>query len=255
MGDEILDTSIDQMDEFLTDADAEDNEPIISIKKVEKEVDLDDDEGDEGEGDADPQVNPEMAELRKMVLDQSNVINGLKDRLLDGQKVDEPDPLLDDEPEPDDLDNLDTKELIEYTQRKTTRAVMNELKPLLEPLQNNIQDLTQKQTVTALKSEIDSVRAKDPGLDYWKQEIIGITKDTPGLSVKRALALAKLEDPQKDRKIRQRIAKKTATKRPYTGIGTGASTRASSGSTGNMNAEDSFNAAWGSVQALLDSEL
>jgi hypothetical protein len=120
----------------------------------------------------------------------------MADRSNDG--IDEDDEVED--AQPDNLDDLSRDQFATLLLGKMEKAVSGALKPVLEKVSGVETNVSKGEAANAVKD----ARAGNKDFDEWMPEMKAILSDTPNISLKRALSLARIEDPKKAGEMREK---------------------------------------------------
>lgn len=93
-----------------------------------------------------------------------------------------------------DLDDLSRGELAQMITQNVLDAIEGNY---FKPMKEEIEGVRQETRKTAVDKALESARAKYDDFGAWEEEMIAIAKSTPGVSVERAYALARFENPDK----------------------------------------------------------
>lgn len=104
-------------------------------------------------------------------------------------------PEEEDEPEPSPTD-LETMDRAEYA-RYITGQVIKELKTVLKPVEQKVNQVDQTVVAQRLATEVTELSARHKDFYEWQDEMLAIQRENPTLSVSRLYALAKAENPAK----------------------------------------------------------
>ncbi len=157
------------------------------------------------------------------------------------------------EPEPSAAKKDDTPKDDEPIELWGNKKIMENVKGMIENAVKGVDDKvssTQTEVIKEkLKAEVGVARKNHEDFDKWDKEMQGIIKDAPGLSVERYYQLARLDNPEKAKKIDDEKAKAEEGDEDRSQSSYGGMTPTSGTTTRNarMSKEDAAQAAWEEV--------
>lgn len=181
--------------------------------------------GDDGDSDGDAGDTIDIKELAATVKGLAGAVGGihnniktLTDSLAQQRNAkaedDEEEEDGDDEDEDEDV-NLETMSRTAFANHLVSKMAKHTAKLLKEQIKGISKDLNGVKAETAKdKMALDLKDAMDKHKDFeeWVPEVRSLMSETPGLSIKRAIALAKAEDPDKVAKMKEKYEKKDSGK-------------------------------------------
>lgn len=96
---------------------------------------------------------------------------------------------------PNDID-LETMDRAEYA-RYITQQVIRELKTVLKPVEQKVNQVDQTVLANRLATEVAELSTRHKDFYEWQDEMLSIQREHPNLSVHRLYALARAENPAK----------------------------------------------------------
>jgi hypothetical protein len=169
---------------------------------------LDNDEPEEGEPqqkeDPNKLIIESLNELKKAVSGNQEAVKQINEHLSTLRKpADEPSKdKKDDDDLPSNLELLDRKDFMNIIVKKMSKIIEDQVKPVSEKTRN-IEESTQ---LEQLRKERDELRGKHKDFDDWSEEMKGLFKQNPYLTMKQAYILAKSSDPKKAKKLESKYA-------------------------------------------------
>lgn len=138
----------------------------------------------------------------------------------------------------------------------------------IQGLQKKLEEFDTRVGTVDAKAEVSRLRRDNPDFDNFKDEMVSLARENPGLSVERLYRLAKAENPEKVKKLEEEAAAKKAAEKPpedegkkfFSGMLPGGSFTPPP-SNGRMDPKSAADKAWeqvikpyGDLEALLSSE-
>lgn len=163
----------------------------------------------------------------------------------------------------DDMDiNLETASRTDFA-----KYLLGEVQKVVEgavtPIKEKTDEVDTKVTKGSLKAMIEELKAgPHPDIEEWGAELKDIMKESPGLSLKRAMRLAKEENPKKAKELGEKladekkkadeeaVAAKKAERKNFGGLTPSGSTTKSENT--RMSQTEASEAAWEEVESQLD---
>lgn len=145
-----------------------------------------------------------LNELKKAVSGNQEAVKQINEHLSTLKKT-TPEPSKDkkdDDDLPSNLELLDRKDFMNIIVKKMSKIIEDQVKPVSEKTRN-IEESTQ---LEQLRKERDELRGKHKDFDDWSEEMKGLFKQNPYLTMKQAYILAKSSDPKKAKKLESKYA-------------------------------------------------
>lgn len=170
----------------------------------------DDDEGkDDNSLENDTKEDPNkliiesLNELKKAVSGNQEAVKQINEHLSTLKKPNKETSKDDNDDDlPSNLELLDRKDFMNIIIKKISKLVEDQVKPVSEKTRS-IEESTQ---LEQLRKERDELRGKHKDFDEWRDEMKGLFKQNPYLTMKQAYILAKSSDPKKAKKLEDKYA-------------------------------------------------
>ena len=107
-------------------------------------------------------------------------------------------------PSPDELETMSRRELLDLIERKLERRVEERVGKVLQEVQS-VRARTEEEKVL---QEISQLEKQHPDFWEWRDEMIKIAQEMPGISPRRAYLLAKQENPKKAEELAAKYQRK-----------------------------------------------
>jgi len=143
-----------------------------------------------------------------------------------------------------DLETLSRKELVALMASSVGKIVQDHLKPIQEKMGKAFDRMDQSEAL----QEVREIKASEKDFLDFKEEIGGVLRDNPGLSIRRALQIARAENPEKAEKLRTKYNPRKP-ESDFTGGFFPTSSRTESST--KMKPQQAAEAAWQSVMSSL----
>jgi len=106
-----------------------------------------------------------------------------------------------------DLEQLDRRQFATFIVRQAEAAFKEEIKNMLGTVDSKVQDLATRFESKNASEQITKVSDNNPDFWEWSSEIKQLLSENPTLTVNRAYALAKSENPKKAEELHKKFAK------------------------------------------------
>lgn len=103
-----------------------------------------------------------------------------------------------------DLESMSRQDFLKVVVKSVSKELGKELKKVQTSANSTREELERDR----IKDQVSKVAAANPDFWEWADEIRTIANETPGISVKRAYALAKEEHPEKAKKLAEKFKDK-----------------------------------------------
>lgn len=154
-----------------------------------------------------------------------------------------------------DLETLSRTDFARHLLGQMDRTIKDALKPVQQKADQTDEDFTKAQ----IKEQISVARKSHPDLDEWSGELKEVLKESPGLSLKRAIKIAKDENPEKAKQLAEKFKMDDADddsgrakgkgKKGFGGLTPGGSKTQNST---RMSQKEASESAWDEAVSLLD---
>lgn len=184
---------------------------------------------------------------------QSAVMNGIRTTVQEQNAQQQQQPPQD-EPDPtdDELESMSRKDLLAYIEKKFSKTVQSQLKPLQENLQNTSQETER----TRIQQQVKEAETSHPDFWEWKTEMGELVQRYPNLSVNDLYTLARANNADKARQLDEARAEKEkpAQQQPRFG-GLTPTSGTQTQRTGEMDTKTAAESAWDEVMSGLPKDL
>ncbi len=153
-----------------------------------------------------------------------------------------------------ELEGMSRAQFANYMADLVLKAVN---KQVVGPLTQQIQSIKSSTSMDRLQGAVAELKAKNPDFMEWKDEMIALAKEHPGLPPDKLYKLARAEDPEKVGKLEAKYKPKGEAKGPikFKGFGGLTPSQSGTGSRGSkMNGAEAATAAWAETVAALGGE-
>lgn len=123
----------------------------------------------------------------------------------------------DDGPGDDDINSMSQAELVAFMAKQMQKAISSAVSPLREDVDSTKDEFTKNQ----LKTELNKFADEHPGVYDFIDELKVLFNETPGLSISRAYAIVRDENPEKASEIDKKYSgddKEEATRPKFGGL-------------------------------------
>src|SRR3990167_1333366 len=149
--------------------------------------------------------------LKNMEGNQANIVAALA-KITDQSKGDVKKGLEDQFGDDVDLEQLDRKDFARFILAQSKGDIQGEVKKLSDVMVAKIDDLGGRFESKNAGEQVEKTASDHKDFWEWSNEIKGVLKDNPTLTVRRAYALVRSENPEKakemDKKYNQHVDKK-----------------------------------------------
>lgn len=119
----------------------------------------------------------------------------------------------DDEEEEEEVDDADLESMSRKDFLKVVvKAVESKLGKEIQSVKTSAQKTSEEVERDRIRTQVAEVAEKNPDFWDWAEEVKSIANETPGISVKRAYALAKQENPEKAKQLAEKYKAKDGDK-------------------------------------------
>lgn len=221
--------------------------------KVRFAEDDGDDEGGTG-GNANPPPAVDAEQFNQLVGTVSNLAQNMQTIQSSISQLTEAGNTDDDEDAGDDDIGTDLETISRADFAKHIVSTLNkQFNKQLESLNEKIEKTSQNVEAVDTKTSLKEFSSQHPDFWDWKDELQGIVKETPGISIERAYRLARAENPDKARQLDEKHTPSDAGKKSKFGGLTPTSGQTSK--TTKMSSSDAAEAAWQDSMADLEAVL
>lgn len=175
-----------------------------------------DEAGDDGSDDGSSGDTVDVKELAATVQKLAGAVGGihnnvkaLTDSIASLRKPPSSEEEEEEEEEEDDgsnvnLETMSRTDFANHLTKQFGKIVQKEL----GKLEKRVEQVDTETARERLVKDLNEAQEKHPDLSEWVSEIKELRKENPKLSIKRAIALAKAEDPEKAEKMKAKYGKK-----------------------------------------------
>lgn len=160
-------------------------------------------EGKDGEKEVLGQLASALETLATDMSEMKKTVGELKEKPAPSDDDDDDD----DEgtlPEGPDLESMSRQDFLKVVVKSVSKELGKELKKVQTSANSTREELERDR----IKDQVSKVASANPDFWEWADEIRTIANETPGISVKRAYALAKEENPEKAKKLAEKFKDK-----------------------------------------------
>jgi len=105
------------------------------------------------------------------------------------------------QPSEKDLEGMSRPQFGKHIVDSVTKGMNKQLEKMIKVLEAKIGKVEETTDRTAVQAAIEKVMEKHPDFYEWTNEIKAVAQDSPGITPKRAYTLARMENPEKAKKM------------------------------------------------------
>lgn len=184
---------------------------------------------------------------------QNAVMNGIRTSVQEQNASRQPEPeQADPDPSDDELESMSRKDLLAYIERRFSKTVQSQLRPL----QENLQTTSQETERTRIQQQVKEAEQAHPDFWEWRQEMGELVQKYPGLSVDDLYTLARARNAEKAQQLDAARAEKEkpAQQQPRFG-GLTPTSGTHTQRSGEMDSKTAAESAWDEVMSGLPKDL